>query len=173
MSRTLWSASQRDGGGEAAVGTHRIEGGQAVEAAGLAVDLTEGRGQVHDAGSLVGLDEGAGHHPPAVAVERAAGLRHQVVEGTLVAQPDQVPSGKAVIDDGVLPEDLGHQVGRHDGPVHHGVLQVGAYGGAGVGHQGPRGGGPGHQGQPVREDRPRVARRAAATSPSSVRGRRT
>ena len=42
--------------GEASVGTDRVEGGQPVLAADLAVDLTEGRRQVHEAGALFGGD---------------------------------------------------------------------------------------------------------------------
>ncbi len=141
--------------GEPPVGAHRVEGGEAVLASDLPVDLPEGRGQVHDARALVGFDELPGHHPPAPTGRRAgrSGDRNQVVEGSLVAQPDQVGSDDAVVGGRPLAKHRADQIGGHDvaggaGPGHHGVLEVGSDGGPGVGQQGPRRRRPGHQGEP-------------------------
>ncbi len=140
--------------GEPPVGTDRVEGGQVVLASHLAVDLTEGRGQVDDPGALVGLHELAGDHPPAARAGGARG-REQVVEGPVVVEPHQRLTRESVPDRRVLAEDRRHQVDGHDVAagavrpgVHDGVLEAGADGGTGVGQEGPRRGGPGHQREP-------------------------
>ena len=126
--------------GEGPVGPHRVQRGQAVLPADLAVDFAEGRRQVHQAGPLVGRDVGGRHHPPPVG---AVGHRH-VVEGALVAQPDQRrpghprrhPTGCALPHDGV------HQIVGHDDPVDDRVDQVGVHRDARVRQQRPRRGRP-------------------------------
>ncbi len=166
-------SSQRHRGGEPAVGPDRVEGGEVVLAAHLAVDLAEGGGQVDDAGALVGLDEVAGHHPPAVPAGRARERGH-VVEGPEVVQPDQRrPGQRRCRIDRALAEHLLHQVGGHDassvrttaysrsGPTAAPVLDSSVQG---VVVQATRE-------SPARAcPGPRAARSRPAASPSSVRG---
>ncbi len=132
---------------EPTVRPDRVEGGQVVAATDLPVDLAEGRGQVHDAGPLVGFDEVPGHHLPTV-LPGAAGRGNQVFERPLVVQADQVAAGQASADTGTVAEHRLHQVGGHDGVVHHGVLEVRTHRYAGVGQQSPRRGRPQHERQP-------------------------
>ena len=52
---------------EGAVGVDRVEHWEAFPATDLEVVLAEGRGQVHDAGAIVGADEVGRHDPPGLA----------------------------------------------------------------------------------------------------------
>ena len=85
LARTVLPGQPPDLLGEAAVGPDRVEGGQPVLPADLAVDLAEGRRQVHQSRALLGGDVVGRHHPPPVRVRRW----RQIVKGALVAQPDQ------------------------------------------------------------------------------------
>ena len=141
--------------GEPAIGPDGVEGGEVVLAPDLAVDFTEGRGQVDDAGPFVGLHELPAHHAPAVPAGRAR-KRVDIGEGPDVVQSDQRRTGQAVLDHRAWAEHRLHEVDGHDvglgavRPVggHHGVLETRADGCAGIGEQGPRCGGPCHQGEP-------------------------
>ena len=138
--------------GEPAVGAHRVEGGQVVLPAHLTVDLTERWSEVHDPGSLVGLDERASDHPPAHPGRvRRSGL--DVVERAPVVQSDQRRSSNDRVGGHPLAEHLLDQGGSDDGIAHQGVLELGTHRRAGVGQQGPRRGGPGDERQTV-EGRP-------------------
>ena len=124
------------GVGEAAVGADRVEGGQAVLPADLAVDLAEGGRQVHQAGALLGGHVRRRDHPPAVGPRG----RVQIREGTLVVQPDQGGAGDPQRDPGrrPLPHHRVDQVIGHHDPVDDRVDEVGVDRHAGVRQQGPR-----------------------------------
>jgi hypothetical protein len=138
----------RHGVGEPPIGAHRVEGGQVGRPADLAVDLAERRGQVDDAGPLVGLDEVAGHHPPADpgGVGRT---RRYVVEGPPIVKADQCGAGHHGVGCRALAEDLCHERCGHHRVADHGVVELRADGRTGVGQQGPGSGGPGDEGEAV------------------------
>ena len=79
----------RDGGVECAVGAHRVEHGQALDACRLHVVGAERRRQVHDAGAVVGAHEIGGDDATAGVVEG------EVVEGTRVVAADEVAAREA------------------------------------------------------------------------------
>ncbi len=134
-------------GGEAPVGTDRVEGGEAVVAPDLAVDLAEGRGQVDDAGALVGLHELAGHHPPAVAPASAGpGTPGRRTAGRSAVRPVRDPDSRWSTA-APSPNTSATRSAATTVVPDHGVAELGADGGTGVGQQGPRRRGPGHEGQ--------------------------
>ncbi len=104
-------------------------------ATGLAVELTEGRRHVHQAGAFLGGDVPCGDDAPPVGSVRG----RQVVEGPLIVQAQErcarKPGGDAVPrahSQHVVDELLGdHRL------VHHGVDQLGIHGHAGVGQERP------------------------------------
>ena len=135
------SGQPAHGVGEGAVGSDRVERGQPVLPADLAVDLAEGRGQVDQPGPLLGGDEVGRHHPPGVG----AGRYRDVVEGSAVRQADEVGPRQPGRDDRPVAEDVADQRLGHDLAVDHGVGEVGSHRNPGVGQEGPRGRRPDHE----------------------------
>ena len=125
--------------------------GQALRLAEPVVVLAEAGGDVDDAGALAGGDEVGGHDAEGAPVGEAG----EVVEEGLVAQPEEIVHGDGghLGDLAVVPaEDAVHEGSGQDQPLPVGggdahVVDVAAHGQGHVGGQGPRGRGPGEQGQ--------------------------
>ncbi len=130
---------------EGAVGAHRVDDRQAVAAAGLEVVLTEGRGLVDQARTVVGGD--------VLGVDDEVGaLQLDQVEGAAVGPALHVAAGEGpagglpALAEGLFEEGLGDDqvflaVGGHD----VGDVRVG--GDRRVGDQGPGGGRPDEEGR--------------------------
>ena len=129
---------------ERAVGPDRVVDGDPVLGGQAEVVLTEGRTGVDHAGAVLGGHEVAGEHRVAVGPVVA-----QVGEGRLVAQPEQLRPGEALLHLGLLAQHPLHQRLGQDQALlaepgaHVGHVRIHRH--RGVGHQRPGHRGPGEQ----------------------------
>ena len=152
---TNMSGIRRHDRGEAGREVDGVEHGKALTLAGLAVDLPEGRGQVHDAGAVLGGHEvGRDHHVRLLGPSVWEG--HEV-ERPLVVQADERGGGEVLDDLGVCSlsqHSLHPRCGDHDVATvatgtatgaHTHVVDIGADGRGDVGDERPRCGRPHHE----------------------------